>query len=183
MREYTTCGLRLDGRSIFVLWFEREFDGVAPIDGVATLDGQFLGFRTRKRAQRYAIDHGLSLVPGELDQAVHRGVQSLESVSLWISDPTRRIASKTLLNAWNTLLDIVYSLDEPDLLIALKATHYCENDIYDKILTGSNIPALMPVMGIERKWHPSWSKDELKELRSTLGSSLDMFRRRLLLIQ
>jgi hypothetical protein len=157
--DYFLLPFRLDGLNRHVIWFQNDVDGV-----ITTHNKRIVTFETQDDATNYAVGSNIALTP--------RVDENLELD--WLVDgadfSTGDIDCRRTLLAWNFFADVAASL-------GAKASDFLAKDrkpskTYDKVFWGNNLPAVTPD---GEHYVPSWSTEEIEEIKSILVAGLMLF--------
>lgn len=138
----------------------------------------------------FKLDPKGSLISAETEQELKRklGVEcekvkwadgsEIDFNKLWVSLRNLRVGRassegtcKLLLDGWNFLEDLGQTFELNQELEGLRAPFL--NKIYDKLLSGSNLPSLTPE---GRSYSPLWLQDEIYSLRNEFRKVWKLFR-------
>jgi hypothetical protein len=157
-RSHYCVRCRLDGVERFFIWYSDECDGV-----LLSSPKQIALFPCLPELERYAADQNI-----ELD-AEAAAIYDFDRLAQWLVHPTSETPDcHFLLNAWNMLGDIAYS-------VGVSVAEPSEaNTVYDKLFWGCNLPSATPP-GMQ--FEPNWSIDDISILSAVLSSGLNVLRR------
>lgn len=158
MQLFTILCCRLDRRSLYLLWYTNDTDGV-----VTDKQGRIVIRSDAEELLRYAATAGISAEPGE------PYLYDLDLIAQWIHTGDIGLIDCNQFNsAWNLFSDISTSINggfDPDRKLT--------NDLYNKLFWGCNLPAVTPE---GERYHPSWSEDEIQLLSWIFQQGVTMFR-------
>ncbi len=161
---YFICRVRLDGCDTCVVWYSDERDGFV-YDPAGTL----LSARTPGDVTASAEARAIALTLGEVIE------YDFDRIREWCSSPRADgVDCSAFLNAWNFLDDLAGLHENP-------GTPYTELSraaarSYDKLFWGNNLPAVTPP---GERFDPSWSSEDVEEVRRVLEAGLVLLRERL----
>ena len=160
MREQYSYRIQFRSRESYVLWFANDPDGIATDDV-----GRILSFDSHDAVCSYAERNALGVVL-ESEAGLN-----LDVVAAWCeqSQPAA-VDCHTFLDAWNLFGDVSASTRGGGIGFVGGESQY--TPVYDKLVFGCNLPALM---GAGEPYHPRWSSDEISRLRTVLRSGLAGF--------
>jgi len=154
-REHHALGVRLDGRTRFLIWVGGDEDRVLSRGDTA------LAFGDPAALQTYAEDHHLTLSSTVSD------VVDLDEVAAWL-DSDEPLDPVLLLNVWNVSWDIASGTGR---VLAHRSPEL--HRIYNKLFAANNLPAVTPPGEI---YVPEWTDDELVQLRLVVRQGLALVR-------
>jgi hypothetical protein len=150
----------LDSRRFFLLWVsagkERDYYVLCKHD-----PPQLLLARSEEEITEYADRHGLQLSNQPMD-IFDFNVLNGVLAGLRPGKPLSENAARELLNIWNTLDDVSYSLNNDIMSVDL----FLKEDVdklYEKIFYGNNLPSVTPE---GKKYSPLFEAKERSILRS-----------------
>lgn len=147
--------------------------------------GYFLVWHTADRDSFWRDQHGRLLVETD-EQRLHKRVESLgirlepeppaqydfDRIDRWCARPeSSSVDCNAFLVHWNFLEDLAASL--PEQQSPYQSASKNATDVYSKLFFGSNLPAVTPV---GEQYIPSWTEDELGELRDVLAAGIELLK-------
>jgi hypothetical protein len=163
-RRYYACQVLLNAVDTFVIWYSDGSDGF-----VVTPEGYLIAANSSENLVMIAANLGLELEHQKVT------VYDFDSLLAWCQAPTAEGVQATMfLNAWNFFDDVTRlhaDLDSRYVFLSRQASH-----IYEKLFYGNNLPSITP---IGEHYSPSWSNDELTEMRLVFMTGLDHLKKKL----
>lgn len=161
-RKHSALRCRLDGKERCLVGFEGEFDGV-----VLAEHGRLLVFPDTARLFLAVQERGWELADRE------PGFVDLDAVARWVAAPAAAaVDCNGFLDAWNLMLDLRSTVAGRNILGSSDE----DQDLYDKLFYGNNLPAVTPPGG---HFSPTWSAAEVARLAAVLRTGMEELRARL----
>jgi hypothetical protein len=163
-RLFYICRVRLDGDDKFVVWYQNERDGFVLDPG-----GGLMAAGSADAIATTALERGISLVSREATD------YDFDRIIDWCRHPSPKgVECPTFLNAWNFFDDLAAIHEFPDTDYARLSRVGCHS--YDKLFWGCN---LAPVTPPGERFDPTWSQEDLDEIRTSLEAGLVLLRSKL----
>lgn len=179
-REHFPCALRLDGRTLFVLWYADEPDGV-----VAAADGSVSAFETLDSLRASAAVRRVAIDCAAPDLAA-----DFEALDRWLAAPRPAAIDCEMVNAcWNLMLDFARGVDAarggsggtsaPSVSSAERLAteflrgHAASDAIYMTLFWGCNLPAVTPP---GERFDPTWSDEDARVIEEQMRCGLALVR-------
>ena len=163
-RCYYACQLLLNSVDTFVIWYSDGLDGF-----VVTPEGYLVAANSSENLVMIAANLGLKLEHQKIT------VYDFDSLLAWCQAPASEGVHATMfLNAWNFFDDLTglqANLESRYVFLSRQASY-----IYEKLFYGNNLPSITP---IGEHYIPSWSNDELIEMRLVFMAGLDHLKKKL----
>jgi hypothetical protein len=158
-RQFYVCRLKVSREGVYVIWYQDTRDGF-----VRTSEGRLLCAGTLEDIRGRANELGICLVPEEVVD------YNLDRLRAWCRQPTANgVDCPAFLNAWNLLDDLAAIHDHPGTSYAQLSRAAAQS--YDKLFWGNNLPSVTPP---GERYVPSWSAQELDEIRQVLEAGLGL---------
>ncbi len=150
--SYFICRYRLDDTDGYLIWYSNGSDGI-----LCDADGSVACFSSPAELFRYAELREIEI---ELEDPV---LHNLDAVAAWMRrDDAAGPDCNQLLRAWNLFTDLSASVHGD-----FDGDYGRTNIVYEKLFECAGAPDT----------RVQWNGEELRVLRDTLGSGLDLFRR------
>lgn len=158
-RLYYLCRVRIEGTTVFMLWFSDDRDGFVRDEAdrlltAATEEALMAVARSRDIAP-------VDCVPADYD---------LDRIRAWCSSPEASgMDYSVFLDAWNLFEDMAGIPDGADM--PRPRLSRGDTACYEKLFWGCNLPAVTPP---GKGLVPEWRVDELAQIRSVLEAGLKL---------
>lgn len=179
-RLHFPAALRLDGRTLFVLWYSDEPDGV-----VAAADGSVSAFEAFDALRASAAVRGIVIDGAAPDLAA-----DFDALDRWLAAPLPTAIDCAMVNAcWNLMLDFARGVDDARggsggtsgpsvssaqcLATEFLRSHAVSEAIYMTLFWGCNLPAVTPP---GERFEPSWSDEDARVIEEQMRCGLELMR-------
>jgi hypothetical protein len=160
MARYYLCGLVLDAKERFVLWFENEPDGVLILPS-----GKIAAFATLDAAIGHAHERRIDL------ESAAPVWYDFDRLARWCAAPhPEAIDCRLFVDAWNLIGDLQFQTSS-----MFQAVNRRSSSVYNKLFFGVNLPSTTPS---GEHYSPGWDDAELRELVRLFSHGLNELRHR-----